>query len=166
MQKRVHRERKNEQFVERKKDYKLRAADYHSKQETLKKLVEKTKNRNKDEFYNAMQVKLHNKDVGPLKKQDHNHVRLLTLINNKKLQNVPLEIDCGTNINTEQRIKHLSEYSNRLERKKQLRKMDKELQVTLHLMGKVLQLMQGPRQKIGTDKDGVGIYKWKQVRKK
>jgi U3 small nucleolar RNA-associated protein 11 len=41
-------------ILEKHKDYVLRASDYHSKQERLKRLHEKAAQRNKDEFYFAM----------------------------------------------------------------------------------------------------------------
>lgn len=54
MQKREHRERGQiagrKGFLEKKKDYKLRAADHKSKQRRLKSLREKARDRNEDEF--------------------------------------------------------------------------------------------------------------------
>jgi hypothetical protein len=41
-------------FLEKHKDYVLRARDYHSKQERLQRLRQKAADRNKDEFYFAM----------------------------------------------------------------------------------------------------------------
>lgn len=41
-------------LLEKKKDYVLRARNYHSKQNTLRRLREKAATRNKDEFYFAM----------------------------------------------------------------------------------------------------------------
>ncbi|KAI9294183.1 U3 small nucleolar RNA-associated protein 11 [Neoconidiobolus thromboides FSU 785] len=41
-------------ILEKHKDYKLRATDYHKKQDTLKKLREKARFRNEDEFYFKM----------------------------------------------------------------------------------------------------------------
>lgn len=41
-------------LLEKHKDYVLRARDYHSKQDRLKKLKEKAAFRNKDEFYFGM----------------------------------------------------------------------------------------------------------------
>lgn len=58
--KKQHRERAQPQrrrrlgLLEKKKDYRLRAADYHRKQAQLKILKEKAKNYNEDEYYHAM----------------------------------------------------------------------------------------------------------------
>lgn len=101
VQKKQHRERSQTQdrakygLLEKKKDYKLRAADYHKKQAALKALRNKALQYNPDEYYHAMtrsrtddrgiivsdrgnellsvdQVKL-------LKSQDANYVRTMRL---------------------------------------------------------------------------------------
>lgn len=60
VQKKQHRERgqltsrKKYGLLEKKKDYQLRARDYHSKQATLKVLKSKAKERNPDEYYHGM----------------------------------------------------------------------------------------------------------------
>jgi U3 small nucleolar RNA-associated protein 11 len=41
-------------ILEKHKDYVLRARDYHSKQDRIKRLRQKVADRNKDEFYFAM----------------------------------------------------------------------------------------------------------------
>lgn len=41
-------------FLEKHKDYVLRARDYHSKQDRLRRLKQKASERNKDEFYFGM----------------------------------------------------------------------------------------------------------------
>lgn len=41
-------------FLEKHKDYVLRARDYHSKQERITRLRQKAADRNKDEFYFGM----------------------------------------------------------------------------------------------------------------
>jgi U3 small nucleolar RNA-associated protein 11 len=41
-------------ILEKHKDYVLRARDYHSKQDRIKRLRQKAADRNKDEFYFAM----------------------------------------------------------------------------------------------------------------
>ena len=42
-------------LLEKKKDYKLRADDFHKKEEALRRLRRKAEERNPDEFYFAMQ---------------------------------------------------------------------------------------------------------------
>ncbi|KAI3403794.1 hypothetical protein KGF56_003429 [Candida oxycetoniae] len=60
VQKKQHRERSQKTsrarygLLEKKKDYKLRAADYHKKQAALKALKEKAKSHNPDEYFHAM----------------------------------------------------------------------------------------------------------------
>jgi U3 small nucleolar RNA-associated protein 11 len=41
-------------MLEKKRDYKRRAKDYHQKSNVIKKLSEKALNRNPDEFYHKM----------------------------------------------------------------------------------------------------------------
>ena len=48
----AHRQRLG--ILEKHKDYVLRARDYHSKQDRLKRLAQKAAERNKDEFYYGM----------------------------------------------------------------------------------------------------------------
>ncbi|GMM38478.1 rRNA-processing protein [Saccharomycopsis crataegensis] len=60
IQKKQHKERAQPQerkrlgLLQKKKDYKLRAKDYHDKQERLRILREKAANRNPDEYYHSM----------------------------------------------------------------------------------------------------------------
>ncbi|KAG7863748.1 hypothetical protein KL919_001063 [Ogataea angusta] len=68
VQKKQHRERAQPQdrarfgFLEKKKDYRLRAADYHKKQAQLKILKQKAKLRNDDEYYHSMTRRKTDKD--------------------------------------------------------------------------------------------------------
>jgi U3 small nucleolar RNA-associated protein 11 len=79
-------------ILEKHKDYVLRARDYHSKQERLTRLRQKATDRNKDEFYFAMNKErtvqgVHVKDRGNasmpmdmvklLKTQDEGYVRTM-----------------------------------------------------------------------------------------
>ncbi|KAL1748992.1 small-subunit processome [Schizophyllum fasciatum] len=87
-------------FLEKHKDYVLRARDYHSKQDRLTRLRQKAAERNKDEFYFSMNKEktrrgVHLKDRGNtslpvdfvklLKTQDENYVRTMRSSNSKKI---------------------------------------------------------------------------------
>ncbi|KAL1708342.1 small-subunit processome [Schizophyllum commune] len=87
-------------FLEKHKDYVLRARDYHSKQDRLTRLRQKAAERNKDEFYFSMNREktrrgVHLKDRGNtslpvdfvkvLKTQDENYVRTMRASNLKKI---------------------------------------------------------------------------------
>jgi U3 small nucleolar RNA-associated protein 11 len=89
-------------FLEKKKDYVLRAKDYHKKEEALKILKQKAAFRNKDEFYFGMiqskttlkgaHVLARRKDDGHdhetqrlMKTQDANYVQMQQSINKKKI---------------------------------------------------------------------------------
>ncbi|GME97795.1 hypothetical protein B5S31_g4616 [[Candida] boidinii] len=99
VQKKQHRERSQPQsrqkwgFLEKKKDYKLRADNYHKKQAQLKIFKEKSKKHNEDEYYHAMTKRhtdkngvlmtdrgnevLDNDEVLLLKTQDTNYLNTL-----------------------------------------------------------------------------------------
>ncbi len=58
------------------------------------------------------------------------------------------------------RLRKYKELSARMQRQEELRKVERELQIQKNLMGK------GRRKKVGVDKDGLAVYKWKNERKK
>ncbi|EPQ60368.1 small-subunit processome [Gloeophyllum trabeum ATCC 11539] len=87
-------------FLEKHKDYVLRARDYHSKQDRLQRLRQKAAERNKDEFYWGMirgktQGGVHVQDRGNvalpvdivkvLKTQDENYIRTMRTAGLKKI---------------------------------------------------------------------------------
>ncbi|KAI9065863.1 small-subunit processome [Trametes sanguinea] len=87
-------------FLEKHKDYVLRARDYHSKQDRINLLREKAAMRNKDEFYFSMTREktkggVHVKDRGNealptdivkvLKTQDENYLRTMRALGLKKI---------------------------------------------------------------------------------
>ncbi|TFK56706.1 small-subunit processome [Heliocybe sulcata] len=87
-------------FLEKHKDYVLRARDYHSKQDRLQRLRQKAADRNKDEFYWGMirgktQAGVHIQDRGNvalpvdivkvLKTQDENYIRTMRTAGLKKI---------------------------------------------------------------------------------
>ncbi|CCE87321.1 Piso0_005869 [Millerozyma farinosa CBS 7064] len=101
VQKKQHRERSQVSersrfgLLEKKKDYRLRAADYHKKQAAIKALKNKASNYNPDEYYHSMTKKktddkgvlisdrgddaLSVQQVKLLKTQDANYVRTMRL---------------------------------------------------------------------------------------
>ncbi|KAI5967692.1 hypothetical protein CANMA_002872 [Candida margitis] len=108
VQKKQHRERSQKSsrskygLLEKKKDYRLRAADYHKKQAALKALKEKAKSHNPDEYYHAM-TKKRTDDRGILisdrdsevlsvdqakllKTQDINYIRTMRLHESNKIK--------------------------------------------------------------------------------
>lgn len=106
VQKKQHRERSQTSdrakygLLEKKKDYKLRATDYHKKQSAIKALKAKASNYNPDEYYHAMTARktddrgiivadrgneaLSVQQVKLMKSQDVNYVRTMRL--NEKLK--------------------------------------------------------------------------------
>ncbi|KAI9256517.1 small-subunit processome [Phascolomyces articulosus] len=87
-------------LLEKKKDYLLRARDYHSKQKRLKALREKALARNPDEFYFKMinaktkggvHIQQRNEALPPemiqlMKSQDKNYIKLQRDISKKKME--------------------------------------------------------------------------------
>lgn len=118
VQKKQHRERSQLTsrsrlgFLEKHKDYTKRAQDYHKKQNTLKILRGKAKERNPDEYYHAMTSKkvdakglLHTSRRGEdedatlnmdqvklLKTQDSNYVRTLRQMEKSKMERKSKEL--------------------------------------------------------------------------
>lgn len=115
VQKKQHRERSQTQdrakfgLLEKKKDYKLRAADYHKKQAALKALKQKASAYNPDEYYHAMTRKrtddsgiliadrgneaLSTEQVKLLKSQDANYIRTMRLNELLKIEKQKQELD-------------------------------------------------------------------------
>ncbi|EXX75105.1 Utp11p [Rhizophagus irregularis DAOM 197198w] len=58
------------------------------------------------------------------------------------------------------RLEKHQELSSRIRRQEELRKVEQGLRIQKNLMGK------GRRKKVGVDKDGLPLYKWKNERKK
>ncbi|CDO75489.1 hypothetical protein BN946_scf184935.g25 [Trametes cinnabarina] len=94
-------------FLEKHKDYVLRARDYHSKQDRINLLREKAAMRNKDEFYFSMtrektQGGVHVKDRGNqalptdivkvLKTQDENYLRTMRALGLKKIDRIKSQL--------------------------------------------------------------------------
>lgn len=117
IQKKQHRERAQPEerkkwgLLEKKKDYKLRAADYHAKQAQLQLLKKKAEERNPDEYYhqmtktrlndNANKVRtnqgqaLSNDAVKLLKTQDSGYVRTQLAQEQKNIERLQNELIFG-----------------------------------------------------------------------
>lgn len=115
IQKKQHKERSQTQdrakygLLEKKKDYRLRAADYHKKQAALKALKHKAKSYNPDEYYHAMTSKktddrgilvadrgnetLSVQQVQLLKTQDVNYIRTMRLNEKLKIDKQKKDLD-------------------------------------------------------------------------
>lgn len=119
VQKKQHRERsqpgerKRYGLLEKKKDYQLRARDYHTKQATLKSLKQKALARNPDEYYHAMTSKktdsrgvliserdteaLSTDQVKLLKTQDSNYIKTLRTEELKKIEKLEKSLNFKSN---------------------------------------------------------------------
>lgn len=115
VQKKQHRERSQTLerakygLLEKKKDYKLRAADYHKKQAAIKALKQKTATYNPDEYYHAMTSRktddrgvlvadrgnetLSVQQVKLMKTQDVNYVRTMRLNEKAKIDKQKQELN-------------------------------------------------------------------------
>jgi len=100
-------------FLEKHKDYVLRARDYHSKQNRLQRLRQKAADRNKDEFYWGMirgktQEGVHVQDRGNvalpvdivkvLKTQDENYIRTMRTAGLKKIDKLKNQLNILTDL--------------------------------------------------------------------
>lgn len=100
-------------LLEKKKDYKLRADDYHKKQAALKILRDKASQYNPDEYYHAMTRRKTDKDgiivtergneslsvaqVKLLKSQDVNYIRTMRLHEKQKADKLRNKLDFKSN---------------------------------------------------------------------
>lgn len=78
------------------------------------------------------------------------------------VKSAQLNVDDNINVKklVKSRSKNIRELSSRIQREKNLTSVQNEMDIQKALMGK------GRRRKVGTDKNGLPIYKWKQERKK
>ncbi|CAG8512614.1 6108_t:CDS:2 [Funneliformis mosseae] len=236
LQRRNHKERSQPRsrqrygLLEKRKDYVLRARDFHSKQDRLKAMREKAYFRNPDEFYfkminsktkDGVHVMEHDSTLSGeaiklMKSQDLSYVKTQRDLGNKiefegkikeKIKSQPQHIifvdtpkeaktfDPAKHFDTlpelvnrkfnrprietlqnevimfpedetelillhKQKLIKYKELSARMQRQEELRKVERELQIQKNLMGK------GRRKKVGVDKDGLAVYKWKNERKR
>ncbi|KAF9229055.1 small-subunit processome [Gyrodon lividus] len=100
-------------ILEKHKDYVLRARDYHSKQDRLNRLRQKAADKNKDEFYFAMNKErtaegVHLKDRGNvampmdlvklLKTQDEGYIRTMRTVGLKKIDRIKRQLTDLSNL--------------------------------------------------------------------
>eukprot|EP00833_Pecoramyces_ruminatium_P002813 jgi/Orpsp1_1/1176845/evm.model.c7180000059228.1 len=78
------------------------------------------------------------------------------------IKSAKLNIDDNVNVEklVKAKSKNIRELSSRIQREKNLTSVQNEMDIQKALMGK------GRRRKVGTDKNGLPVYKWKQERKK
>lgn len=135
IQKKQHRERaqpterKRLGFLEKKKDYKLRAKDYHDKQNRLKTLREKGFHRNPDEYYHGMTLRKTDKQgvlikdretsvslsvdqVKLLKTQDENYVKTKRMNEEKQIERLSEGIMFGSRANHTVFVEDQGEFDN------------------------------------------------------
>ncbi|CEG79062.1 Putative Cytochrome oxidase assembly factor COX11 [Rhizopus microsporus] len=158
-------------LLEKKKDYLLRAKDFHAKQKRLKALKEKALFRNPDEFYfkminsqtkNGQHIQKRNEELPDemiqlMKSQDKQYIKyhrdlkaeIIAPLSGKELKEIKKE--------REQKYKELA---SRMKREEQLKRAEQELELQRALRQK------GRKKIVGKDKHGLDVYKWKQERKK
>mmetsp|Transcript_47054 Transcript_47054/g.75614 ORF Transcript_47054/g.75614 Transcript_47054/m.75614 type:complete len:249 (+) Transcript_47054:158-904(+) len=123
IRRRIHKERSQPQsrakfgLLEKKKDYKLRAIDYHRKQDHIHKLRKKAAFRNPDEFYFNMHnsqteggvhvlrrsIKRKHKEIKDANTQDLNYLQMKQVQEKRKIEKLKGElhlVEHGTKVNS------------------------------------------------------------------
>lgn len=122
---RLHRERVNvlsKGFLERKKDYKVRAAEFHRRQEIITKLRKKTLDKNPDEFFFQMkssklvdgvhyQIRKDDDELSPeelqlMQTQDLSYINFKRSIDQRKIEKLQSELHL-INCTDKPRNKHI-----------------------------------------------------------
>eukprot|EP00834_Sanchytrium_tribonematis_P007551 NODE_700_length_4628_cov_1.474718.p3 type:complete len:216 gc:universal NODE_700_length_4628_cov_1.474718:2235-1588(-) len=195
-QHKLHRERSQPHsrhkfgLLEKKSDYKLRAKNFHAKENAIKQLEKKALTRNPDEFYFKMvNIKQNSKgkiiasdyNLSPemiklMKTQDRQYIVMLIereisqIEKLKNKMNVPYKgvhiIYCSTEANTMAGDADSSKSPAEIE----LEQREERLSDLKHVLGQMtlqyhLSHSKGPRKKIEHD-DGSVTYKWKAQRAK